>query len=449
MKKILVLLLALSMALSLAACGGSVDKFKTYVQNEQYDEALALFSDRIAQKTDQVQEVGDFLNEELDNTWNDFQDEKISAEELEWRLNDLQRLYEGTGISLKTLQDIRQAFPQIAASKAAYQKGQAALNSGDYETALSAFAQVSQDDRKNYSEAQTQIRDATDRYVSDVQTSVQEKIAAGDLGAALALLDKAEQLVGSRQELLSLRSQLATAKFETEMNELAERNDYATMRVVYAEAQQNADCSVSAQMTQLLADQELQFRRDIVERSIQAYRETGYQAAIPVIAEGLAVLPDDPVFLDFEAKYKSCAPVSLFDLERLNGYWDLTYDTVSDIYGNKYGKNLSWCYFDYDFKTDRSVELTLGRKYASFQAVIFPLSNEQGEARVMIYADDVLLFDETFVQKTEPVAIDIPVKNANFLKIQVEFVKRAAKICFAEPILTRELSEADLRDPLN
>ena len=459
MKKTCVLLLLMSLAISILCCGCSgsgraVDKFKTQVQNNQYLDALDTYSKKIYGNSALELEAANFLKEYLNSAWQGYLAETVSSAEFEAILQTIERIDESINKLGWTIREIQVDYPEVAASKEAYQKGVEKMEGGDLEGALASLSQVDSVDQKNYQDAQTRLEQVEALYIREIVQTAQGKIDAGDYSGAMTIVQTAERTIGYRSEFNELRGGIATAEFEKKMNLLAEENDFSSMYALYNEALDDIDCTISAAMTNLLAEAQQRFRQDIIDRSVTAYKSSGYEAAIPIINEGLSVLSEDEKLLKYYELYKSCIPVYLTDLPVIDkqwGAWDdiiiQSNDSVTDAYYNDYHGYIKLVEGNASYPV--SVEFLLNRSYTTIQAKCFvnPNAVVTDGIQICIYADDILVYSSgEMSKKTDAKSIELDVTSVRVLKVEINSPSGQPHIgaYVAEPILSRTLTDTDL-----
>lgn len=455
MKKVIVLILLLALAAALLGCGSSasgignpIKGFKTQVQNNQYIDALETFTNKIHGDSSLETEAADFLKDYLNSAWQSYLDETISKKDFDAILLTIQKIDEKINKLGWDLKEIQAEYPEVSASKEAYQNGVSQMADGNYEAAMSSFSQVEAVDTKNYQEAQDRFIRAKEEYIKAIITNSQEKLNTGDYDGATSMIETAERTIGNQPGFEQMKTEIATKHFEEQMKAQSENGNFVAMYSIYNQAVENNYCVISAEMTQLFSENQQKFRQGIINRSIEAYKKDGYTAAIPIISEGLATIPDDEKLLKYDELYKSCAPVSLINVQALNGTTG-TDSAVSDLFGNTYTGYISLYSTNYDNSRTQYNELVLNGKYSHLSAICFPDTEGSVTIELTIYADGIEIFRSGMMdQKTEPIPIELDIENVKFLKLEV-YSGNADYNCWPEVFivnssLTRTLTDTDL-----
>ncbi len=436
-----------------------VDKFSKQVQNNQYSDALETYFASIAGDSAKEVATSDFLKQHLEDAWRGYLDETISKSDFEGVLKTVQRIDEKIGLLGRTLTEIAANYPEVATSKAAYQNGVDEFENGNYEAAMAAFSHVQAADEKNYNKAQDQYLQAKNLYIDSILASANEKLIGGNYDGALDILMTAERTVGTESRFNDMRSRIVTADFESKMRSAADAGDFTYMSAVYNDALENDACRVSAEMTGLYSDQQRKFRQDIIDRSITAYKSEGYEAAIPIISEGLTVLPQDENLLKYDKLYKSCVPVDLTnitELSRSSSYPSMSSTSnISDIYGNEYTGAIY-----YNEIHNLTIEYYLNGLYSEFSFSCFA-DAKMGESKTVkfsVTADDIEIFTTDYMnRRSDIISTTLNVSNVRVLSINWHspdeeyfdwfgpYYLGSSHLYLINPTLMRSLTDSDLR----
>lgn len=455
MKKAVGLVLLLCFLAALTACGGGsagggVSAFKKQVKNGQYNDAIETYSSSIDGDSKKEVEAANYLKEYLSTSWEGYLSGSVSDSEFDAILQTVSKIDQKINKLGWDLKEIQASYPEIAASRKAYQAGVEQMESGDYEAAISSFSEVDDADDKIYEQAREQYQQTVELYLSQIDDEVRLNVSAGDYDAALTILSTAYRTIGYHAKLEELKRHVYTTKFENNMNLYASENNYPAISYLYREALSDGYTEISAGMTKLFSEQEQLYRQTIIEKSISAYKSNGYEAAIPVISEGLSVLPDDSQLLKYDNLYKLCVPVSLDSVITLKGSLSASQNSVTDLYGNTYYGYIVFSLNDSKAGRHSEVELFLDGQYTRLTATCIPQTDSDTTLQLIIYADDVEVFNSRMMeQTTKPIMIDVNVTNVRNLRIEAAGANISGlewpKIYLANSTLTRELTDEELR----
>lgn len=423
-------------------------KFEEKVRDNDYQGALEVYEKKISGNSKKEVEAAEFLEEYLEAAWQSYLDETMSKTDFDAVLQTVQKIDRKLDILGRSLSEIENEYPEVSESKEAYQEGIEALENGDYEVAMTSFAQVSPADEKNYEAAQDRYAEAEEAYLGTITDAVREKLNAADYDGAANLIRAAERTVGMQSQFESLKKEIATTRFEMQMRAHADSGNFASMEALYDQALSDDYCVISADMTQLYSEAQQAFREDIIDRSINAYKNNGYESAIAVISEGLAAMPNDNDLQRYYELFFSCSPRTILDLNIIDTCGSVDrFDSRADVFGNIYS---NCCLYDYDYWVFQSnptyQELLLGGSYSTFSGSVFVDSetNRDSVISLKIYADGVPVFDSGAMNRqTDAKSFSIDVSNVRIIKIEANF-SSAGKIVLGDTVLTRTLTDAEL-----
>lgn len=452
-KRILAVLLSLCLLLALPACGGGRDPAKDFaeaVRVGEYEKAAALYRERIAGNAALESAAQDLVVGYAQSQWQAYATGELSEDALRSLLLTLQRLEERLGLFGELSVNLQQQYAEVSASREAFAQAEAYERQGLYPEAMLIYEQVSSLDRQHYDAAAQARERCREQYIQQLLGEAERLLSDGDYAGAAALLQNGEAAVGADPRLTEALQRVQTAEFEVAMMQLAAAEDFPALCACYQRALDNPNCSIRAEMTQLYTEQSLRYRDRVIQRSVSAYREGGYASAIPVIAEGLALLPEDTELQRYRELYDSCIPVSLAALSVVESrhYEDSFSRAKYDIDGREYSDGVEF----YGDKNDTAYcEWALNRSYTAFTAVFFANTRfqKEGNTRLVVYADGVEIFDSGFRSRTdEPLSISLDVTGVSRLRMELSWDKHLASewlyADLASPILSRILTEAEL-----
>ena len=458
MKKVKLLFLLSGFLLLLLGCsnnvgsfGNPVEKFKTQVKANQYNDAIETFTNKIDGNALLETEAAEYLKEYLNDSWQSYLDEKISKKDFDVILLTVQRIGESVGSIGRDLEEIEEEYPIVVLSKESYQNGLSQMLDEDYEAAMESFSQVTPTDKKNYQDAEIKYNQAQEQYIKAIVATSIEKMNMGDFDGAANIIDSAEQTIGYETAFENAKTKIATNYFEAQMKVFDESENFDSMYSLYNQALENEYCVISAEMTTIFSDCQQKYRQNIIERSINAYKTSGYKAAVPIINEGLAVMPEDDKLLYYYELYSSCAPVSINDLKEVDEYtgsiWSEVYSRSyeEDAFGNQYQN----CYFYWAYYSDLAYnELLLDGLYSSLSAKVFVTENTSRDSvvRMKIYADGVPVFDSGLIDRqTNALSVNLDLRNVRLLKIEASTDGNCGGgIAIGNTVLYRTIDDKDL-----
>lgn len=190
------------------------------------------------------------------------------------------------------------------------------------------------------------------------------------------------------------------------------------------------DVSNEETVLELYEECKIGFRMQKVSKAKEAYQNSGYQAAIDIIKEGLEILPDDDVLNDEYEKYEEYEPVLLSEMDTFySDYEDWSNGGKENIQSvkDKLGKTHENCIvYWYGYEDSKDIYV-LDKKYSKFTGTIFVPDSRQSKIDdwyhddpyyFSIYGDDKLLYKSPKMISTQyPVDFSIDISGVDQLKI--------------------------------
>ena len=423
--------------------GHKAGKFEEKVRDNDYQGALEVYEKKISGNSKKEVEAAEFLEEYLEAAWQSYLDETMSKTDFDAVLQTVQKIDRKLDILGRSLSEIENEYPEVSASKEAYQEGIKALESGDYEVAMTSFAQVSPSDTNNYEVAQDRYEDAAQEYQNSVLEMARNYAASGDIYSAADLVYEAEYRLGATDELEAFLRDAFTSYFSDEIANAYSAGDYLGAIRAYRDAQTNAYVQTTADMSNAYSQSVSQYLADVDRRAAEAFGESkNYEAAISVIRAAIAETSDvEELVAQLEAAaegYRTYIPVPLTSLDPVQHKTYISIGTrrdeiAKDVNGTSYtaeqiiypsGGSLNGEVSKSE--DDAYLLYNLNFQYSTFTAVLYrpyiSLSASRGwdeNTTVKIYADDVLIYEApNFNQYTyDNVIINLDVSGVRNLKI--------------------------------
>ena len=173
----------------------------------------------------------------------------------------------------------------------------------------------------------------------------------------------------------------------------------------------------------LLSQYEERYCTNVIEKADEALATEGYEAAIAVINDGLALMEDNEAFLSALERYKTYAPISLQEFvvigknavglaSDLNDVQGNSYNIAYSIGGNSIGSNSNY------------LEVYIAGDYNTFSGKFAPADAWRWRtscptATVAIYGDDRILGSFDISYKSSPFEFEVDVTGVNYLKVQI------------------------------
>lgn len=373
-------LLCVSLLLFLSACGTS-DSFEKHVRSGNYADAISLYRDKISGNSTKELDAKNFLLEYIQKTLTDYASGEIDDQSAESVFDCLLKIDDELYILNVELGYSLEQLTVLQMSKEDYEAAIVMENNGDYESAASLFASVDESDTQNYTSAITHLESCYTAIYEETNSSIDNYISENEFELAINTYDHFNQA----------HSDLVTddmiGKFGT--------------------------CVV-------------EYRKQIVEDSIESYHASGAEAADAVINRGLQVLSGDNQLINVSNLYQSVTePVSFKSLTGRENGVGLNGVSKRDSLGNDHSsKNLIYFFYLSSERKVTSIERNTYGSYTLLSGSMYFLDTDYDMAASMtIYADGKSIFESgPMNKKTGGTDFNVDITDAYSVKIEISYV---------------------------
>lgn len=373
--------LATMLFIALLSSCSATDKFEDCVTAGNCADAISVYQEKISGNTGKEREAQDFMWSYISNTLSDYAEGKIDTEEAENAFNCLSQINNQLAVLGADFNYLYGELDVVRASKENFEKATTMSNRKDYEAAAELFLKVNESDIENYEKAQEQLKLCYMELYQDVNTTIDQYIAQTEFELAIQTYENFFQ----RHEEL-----------------------------------------ISDELTQKAESCRSEYRRQIIEKSINIYHESGADAADAVIVRGLQLLEDDQALINVSNLYQSVSePVSF---KQLTGReeWAGTFgaDKTDSMGKNHSSKNLIYFFSLGRDRPSASIERNTYGSYSTLRGDMFFLDTDYDTAASMkIYADGEVVFDSGAMnKKTGGTSFDIDILGVYSVKIELSYI---------------------------
>ncbi len=454
MKKIISLILICSMLFIVGACGktqpainsdldlsSAGNKFYTHMANGNYQKAIDLYFEKMAGNYVTENEAWEICDRYFKYAVDGFADGTLNEDEASIELNKAKKVAVGCSIAYEDSYEM--TFYTLSSSKAQYELGITAFNSGNYETAIEYFNSVAGNDC-NYEDAQAKIAESREQIKTTIITEAQTIFETGNIDAALKKLESGMDILGGDLDI------------KAKLDEYAVKQKEKIKTDALSQAQQSFDDgNVSAAIQQLQdalesldGDVDIQIKIDeyssaFADKAIADAKAVfltpaeDWENALNIIKSAQQILPDNEKLATAEDYYKSFHPVSLFDITRLTSTDNFKLSSIKDNMSNQY----EYCMAHFN---NMSATYLLNKEYntMSFTVAVGHGYEDDGcYMSVEIYGDGVLLYSAGDLKKgTKPINTSVNVTGVEQLKVLLLHEKGKSyerSAIFANPVLQK------------
>lgn len=434
-----ILLVGAVWGLLLTGCAITSDQFEAYVQNGDYSKAIESYTTEIQGNAAMELDADEFLSTYLDDQWKKYLAEELGSNEFDVTVATYQRLAEA--IPIADFESIQQEYATVEQARATYAEGVNALENEDYVGAISTFTEIPETADSTYADAQEQLEQAKSAYCDEILDIANASVETCDYDAAISVVREAENLVGSIDTFTTFLKETYTEKYESEIAQAEEASDFAKVLSLYEEATGNSYVTVSSTMTSTYATSIDQYRQSIITQSIDTYKESGFAEANTVVSRGLELLPGDENLTELSALFRSCAPATLRDVEKMSG---------ADVYSSekkatdKLGNSINASFVTRDnWGGTKSSAFFLNGKY-SLLDISFLTEDFHVTYAITMYGDDIELLNTGEISWEEGCkTYSVDVSRVNQLEINITTIQGNSSVYMGNEQLFKVLSDED------
>jgi len=400
-----------------------VNQFQTAVQENDFIKAAQLYRDELKfGDGDKLAEAESFIVNRAEEVTAKYINSEIEYEDA---LNQLQEMGKLGIVNASELQPMIAEVNEMRTSRAAYDKSQEDIATGDYKSAINDLHKVIQADF-NYLNAQTQLADVIRGYKSEVIGALSEyepdkryDDAISSLRAALLVVpDDADFLakIADYEKKIEDEIRLEVAKIIQDANSSVAGNaDYkSTLVDLRTAAKQYPN---SEDIKNAIADVESKYINYVFAEVDVLVGEGKYNDAVNMLNDLKADVSNRGLVLDKIAEVNNLRPIDLSQVVVIDYK---RYEYNSGLYTDSFGNNYDGNHF-MDASNEAYAVFNLDEKFTNFSGTIVANQNTGSDAslNISIYVDDKLAYTKTELNKrTGAVDFSIDVRGVTKLEIR-------------------------------
>lgn len=411
----------LAVCVLLCSCADA-NKFPEHIEAGKYSEAINDYSNYIQGTIDKELEAKSFLEEYLSDNLSKFSSDEIAEIDMKAVLECVQKVDDEFGIITSTLADTRDAFNAILSSRESYNGAVAALDEGDFESAITKFESVCEQDSLNYENAQKDLETARTAYKGELLGKVQTAIDSKEYEKAISLGEEGLKALGnSDAEMQQLIDAAILGKASDLIDGYISEENYEMVIRTYNDFATKNQALVTAELTEKVDKCKQTFFNVIVEKSKEAYFVHGPEAAMSEVKSGQTVLKENSKLDNLYNLYLSSVPVSYSELRFNTDYDDReeinngATDSFGELHTGKLIKMLAY------YRTNALIGYP-NYKYNKLKASLFMDCDykKEASATVEIEGDGRPLYkSDTISRGTKPFEIDIDISGIDEVAVKI------------------------------
>lgn len=412
---------AAALAVFLIISGHPINRFKGFLQAQEYDKASELYMDEISGKSDLKDSAYKVLKDYADNIKTQFVNESLSYKEASGIIDDIHKM----GIlDEDELYDVYLSIGDLNDSRTAFAEAETLYNKQDYAGSITQYRKVIKDDA-NYEKSQQQIEAASQAYRGSVLEQADSLMVSKSYDEALDIMNEALAILPDDTAIMQKIADCNNAKTEyirtqalSQAQASVGQNDYAAAFATLADAlDQLPD---DTQLQNSLKYYQDEFASKAIENAETAFGSShNCDAALDILNSALGILPGDQTLLGAVVYYESLVvwlkDLSYSDTDGLVYDDSSTMDAQNNVYKHSYSVDGSYVDVFY-------AEYQINGEYKKFEGVCAIPSDMGGTATSKyfeVYGDGELLFtSKTMTGNASPVPFSIDISGVKVLRIQ-------------------------------
>ena len=407
---------ALVIMLTVLTGCGNANAFEHEVKKGNYQKAIEIYQEKLEGNSAAENSSAEFLDTYMQEKLDAYASGKISEKDFTNAYTTVQKINETLHV-VNNLPEVNKLGKEIKNSKDSYAEAKTFEEKGSSLEAAEAYRKVSETDTEHYETASGKADDLLDQYVGELRGEVENLMSEKQFDQAAALLEAGIRQIGEKAELIRMRQEIQTRKYEMMLTEADTEGDKAAVISLYAQAEANEDAVISAQMTRMYASAASTFKDDVQKAAQKAFEDgKDYAAAAEIVRNAMnGVKEDEAVSAELQEMmdhYTSYKPVRLQDL----GYTSKAKyvdqgtrrsDFAKDVTGRKFDSTGVICPVGGSLnseyaKEDKEAQITyyLNGEYSELSGTVFRpyctlAHTEESEVstRAEIYGDGILLYE--------------------------------------------------------
>lgn len=396
---------------------GAEEKLKRNLFSENWEEAGVVYQDMLS--TGKVEKAEKVINDTLGEIMQKYEERQLPYEKAVICLEKLQDLDDG-----ERVQSTLEYIEALEGSRKAYEMAEKYWLAEDYENAILQYRLVIETD-KNYQTATERIETGLGIYKEQVLKTIDELAFNENYGEAIQKIAIAQDILGYDTDLIVLGTKYEKAGLENALEEYEEAEEYEAAILLLQK--HSSLMETDSDLKNKFETMKGKYREKLFEQAKIQYDESGYEAAIGVLSQGLQNLSDDSEIQGKIEEYKACAPVALQKLNVLSTDDEdslenkFETETIEDLYGNQYnGYFYLWCSAH---EQAPYVEFITDGKYSHLRGTYFvgKKTRENYSVKFTIYADGVEIYNSGYItRKEKAVNFDLPINHAETVRIEAK-----------------------------
>lgn len=196
---IITLIIIISFVCGMVYANNPIISFKNQVENNNSKEANKIFANKIKGNKKNEKKVIDILDSNFKKIENLFENEKITYDEAEKRMEVIKSINNTNNIGVNSNIPVAK-ISKLNNSRQSFKRGEEFIKKSDIENGIKEYKNVIKDD-KNYAKAQEEIKKYIGQYKQDSLKRCEEYLNQENYNEAIKILTEANEIIGNDPEL--------------------------------------------------------------------------------------------------------------------------------------------------------------------------------------------------------------------------------------------------------
>lgn len=370
-----------------------VNQIMRDIHDDAFSDAENIYWERIAGDSDKCQKAYDEVSAYVEELLKQYRIQEITYDYLMNKLYGIDQI----GILNREITYAYTEADYLHSCRETYTSAEKAFDNGNYEEAISLYAQVADANFENGENAIKKYNQSVELFRAEVVSSAQEYIDSGEYSMAMTVLEYALYVIPGDSELQSVQQSCIQAEYDDNIQHLVEEAQLYIASNDYVGALSFLDSCILTYPEELILQQKrsnclAEYEAYVIGESLRLANAGEFQHALSLSESGLNYFTSTQV-TELTMILKSHIPVILGEMEMFQnktdgGSWRTKTDTTNkyleDNYGNTYANSLSvGC---------GSITYLVNFKYRTFSGTVgFPKNLESDGARksatLTVYGD--------------------------------------------------------------
>lgn len=415
-KKVITALL-LAALMSVSACGKKekTDKFKKYLSDGEYKEALDYSKEHDVDFDDYTDEI----KEQADGVFADYQEGKIKSTEAVAKLKILGNIAGKEG--REYIKEIKSKIDDIEDSASSFEDAEYYFSNEYYDDAKTYYEKV-KEGTPHYEEAQKKLAECDEKYIEKVIKDADDYVESGWYSSAIDALESAKSKVSDTKKLDDKIAEVKAAERTGKIKEIEDDYDQwgDTDYTIDSINELLEDYPNDAEIEALLDKYADIYADEVIEDAQYWADSNDYDYAAEKVEAALEKIPGNKKLTDYLATLGESAPAKLSDLSLGGKGFSLADKEMEDTKGNTYPED-NTIYSSDGTDKEYTAEYALDKKYTLLKGRVAPALefNKDASVKVEVICDGKTEATYTIKASDYYSSIDVDVTGVSKLVFKV------------------------------